>query len=52
MPTKLINFTCKRCGLTFESLPRNMKKHNKNGLCDICNYADEQSNKGAIEKWM
>lgn len=34
-----IEFTCKRCGLTFIVLPRNMKKHNKNGLCDLCNYS-------------
>ena len=53
MPTKkLIKFTCIRCGLTFESTPSQFKSHNKKGLCDICNYADEQSNKGSILKWM
>ena len=31
-----IEFTCTMCGLTFRTLPRNMKKHNKDGLCDLC----------------
>ena len=48
--SQIIEFTCKQCGLTFESLPRNMKKHNGDGLCDICHESDNQKNEGALLK--
>ena len=51
MPT-IVEFTCKQCGCTFESVPRNMKKHNKENLCDICYESNNQKNKGAMLKWI
>ena len=51
MPT-IVKFTCTQCGLTFESLPRNIKKWNKDGICDMCYENLQQKEKGAILKWI
>ncbi|KKN90833.1 hypothetical protein LCGC14_0224160 [marine sediment metagenome] len=49
---KSIEFTCKQCGLTYESLPRNMRKNNKDGICDICYERSKQKEEGTILKWI
>ena len=52
MPKKQVDFTCIKCGLKFSCLPSQLKLHNKKGMCDICHYAIEQSNKNGILKWI
>jgi len=51
MPKKEVEFTCIRCGLKFSCLPSQLNPHNKKGMCDICHYAIEHENEGALSKW-
>jgi len=49
--SKIIGFECGMCGLTFESLPKNIKKSKGKMICDLCKTHLDQKNKGAILKW-